>query len=84
MMCLDLKKKKGLSKEESRELGFEPRQSGEISQTGRQRMPDRWSEETKRALTESFQTINYILKCSKASRLRIGVYVELDMRKERV
>lgn len=32
---------KMLSKEEHLELGFEPRQSGEISYTGRQQIPDR-------------------------------------------
>jgi len=31
--------------------------SGDISQTGRQRIPDRWSDETERVLTERFQTM---------------------------
>lgn len=42
-------------KQESLELGFEFRQSGKIWQTGRQRFPDRWIDETERALTNRFQ-----------------------------
>ena len=37
--------RKGVSKQESLEMGFEFRQSGKISQTGRQRITDRWSYE---------------------------------------
>ena len=46
---------KGLFKHESLELGFKFRQSGKIWQTGRQRFPDRWIDETERALTNRFQ-----------------------------
>ena len=46
---------KGLSKQESLELGFEYRQTGEILQTGRQQIPDRLSDETERALAKMFQ-----------------------------
>ena len=45
---------KRLSKEESLEPGLKLRQSGEISQTGRQRIPDRLSDEIERALTREF------------------------------
>ena len=38
---------KGLSKEESLQVGFEPRLSREILQTGRQWIPDIFSDETK-------------------------------------
>ena len=34
---------------------FELRQSGEIWQIGRQRIPDRWSDETEKAFTERFK-----------------------------
>ena len=53
---------KSLSKQESPELGFEFRARGDISQTGRQWIPDRWSDETERVLTERFQTMLGILK----------------------
>ena len=48
---------KGQSKQVSLELSFEFRHSGEISQTGRQRIPDRWSSETERVLTKWLQMI---------------------------
>ena len=45
----------GLSKKESLELSFELGKSGEIPQTGRQRIPDRWSDESESALTKRFR-----------------------------
>ena len=47
---------KGLLKKESFELSFELREGGEILQTGRQRIPDRWSDETEKTLANRFQT----------------------------
>ena len=42
---------------------------GEISQTGRQRIPDRWSDETERVLTERFQITfrNFLKLLSRGS-----------------
>ena len=37
---------------------FEPRHGGDISQTGRQRIPDRWSDEAERVLTKKIS--NYV------------------------
>ena len=59
---------KGLSKQESLELGCELRQSGEISHTGRQIISDSWSNETERALTKRLQMI-FLKAFSKAFRL---------------
>ena len=42
-------------KEKSLELGFELQHSGDILQTGRQRIPDRWSDKTELALTRRFK-----------------------------
>ena len=43
---------KGLSKGESLGLDLELRQRDETSQTGRQRIPHRWSDKTERAPTK--------------------------------
>ena len=56
MACLGLQK--GLCEEESLEICFELRHSGEISQTGRQQIPDRWSDETEPATTKRLIIIN--------------------------
>ena len=40
----------GLLKKESFELGFEVREGGDIPQAGRQRIPDRWGNETERTV----------------------------------
>ena len=48
-------REKSLSKDESLKLDFEPRQSEEILQPDRQRIPDRWSNEAEGVLTERFQ-----------------------------
>ena len=53
------------SKEESLEPRLELGQSGEISQTGRKRIPDRLSDETERELTRKFSY--YFWNFSKAS-----------------
>ena len=42
--------------------GFEPRHGGDISQTGRQRIPDRWSDEAERALTKRFQIVTAVAR----------------------
>ena len=42
---------KGLSKKTSLKLRSEYRKSGEIPPTGMQRIPDRWSDKTEKALT---------------------------------
>ena len=52
----------GPSEQKGLELGFEFRHSGKISQTDRQQIPDRWSEETERALTKSFKLTFRMLK----------------------
>ena len=49
------KKKKKKKKQECRKPGVELRLKGEISKTGRQRVPDRWCKETERVLTKWFQ-----------------------------
>ena len=49
--------------------GFEPRHGGDISQIGRQRIPDRWSDEAERALTKKIS--NYVSEFSKTCRLTI-------------
>lgn len=46
----------GLSEEESLQLGFKLWQIGEIPQTGRQRIPDGWSDETNLACTVTYFT----------------------------
>ena len=46
---------KGLFEDESLEICFELRHSGEISQTGRQRIPDRWSDELNERSPEDFK-----------------------------
>ena len=51
--------------------GFEPRHGGEISQTGRQPIPDRWSGEDERALTKRF-------------RLRFGILKNLSLENQKV
>ena len=43
---------KGQSKQESLEPGFELRQTGQVPQSGRLRIPDRWSNKTERAVTK--------------------------------
>ena len=55
MINLDLCK--SLPKEVSVKLGFEIGQGGDISQTGRQQIPDRWSNETEWALTNRFEIV---------------------------
>ena len=62
-----------LTKEESLGLGFELRQSWNSSQTGRQRVPDRWSDEAERVLTNRFQITSVSF-----SRLRTGGCVKFD------
>ena len=51
---------------------YKRRQSGEVSQTGRQPIPDRRSDETEQMLTKRFQF-------SKASPLGTGGCVKLDL-----
>ena len=51
---LDLWKR--LLKKESFELGFEVREGGEILQAGRQWIPDSWSNETERMVTNRIET----------------------------
>ena len=46
---------KGLLKKEGFELSVELREGREIPKTGRQRIPDRWSNETERRLANRFQ-----------------------------
>ena len=46
---------KVLSEQKSMKLGFESRNSGETSQTGMQRIPDRRNDENERALTKILQ-----------------------------
>ena len=60
-----------LSKNESLELSFELRKGGEIPQTGRLRILDRWSNETERTLADIVQ-IAFGDVQSKAPRLGIG------------
>ena len=48
---------KCLLKKESFELGFEVRQDGEIPQAGRQRIPDRWGNETERTVVSRFEAV---------------------------
>ena len=50
-----LDKWKGLLKKEGFGLSFELREGEEIPQTGRQRIPDRWSDGTGRTLANRFQ-----------------------------
>ena len=52
----------GQSKEESLELGFELSQNGDILQTVWQRIPGRWSDETKRVLPKDFELCFGMLK----------------------
>ena len=47
---------KCLLKKESFELGFEVREGGEILQAGRQWIPDSWSNETERMVTNRIET----------------------------
>ena len=51
---------KGLSEQESPGVCFPPRQIGEISQTGRQRIPDRWSDKTDKRSPKDF-TLRYLM-----------------------
>ena len=53
MVHLDLWK--CLLKKEIFELGFEIREGGKIPQTGRQRIPDSWGNETERAVRNRFE-----------------------------
>ena len=53
MVRLDLWK--WMLKKDSSELGFEVREGGEISQAGRQQMPDSWSNETERTVAKYSQ-----------------------------
>ena len=53
---------KGPSKEEFLQLSFELAQSGDIPQTDRQQIPDRWSSETEQVLTTSFKVHFRIFK----------------------
>ena len=47
---------KCLLKKESFELGFEVGEGGQIRQTGRQGIPDSWSNETERMVANKFET----------------------------
>ena len=47
--------KRTLGGKGSLDLGLEPRQNAEISQTGMQQIPDRWNGETERPLAKRFQ-----------------------------
>ena len=72
MVLLDLWK--GLLRKESFELSFfksrRVGEGGQISQTGRERIPGRWSNETDRALSNRFQTA--FRDIQNTSRSRIG------------
>ena len=64
MVHLDLWK--GLLKQGGHEISFELGQSGEIPQTGRQRIPDKRSDETERALTNRILQIYFPLSTYSA------------------
>ena len=64
--------KRPVHKEESLdELGFEFIQSGQIPQTGRQRIPDSCSDKSERVLHDQTNS-NYVLEFTNASCLGIG------------
>ena len=85
----------GLSKEESLDLGFEPRQSGDSSQMASSELQADGATKTERSLTKRFHItfwnwprtgwmgekhqVTYVLEFSKSSRFRIGGRVKSDM-----
>ena len=50
-----------LLKKESLELGLKLREGGQIPQTGRQQIPDRWGEQTERMAADRFEIAFSIL-----------------------
>ena len=53
---------KFLLKQKGFELGYELKESGEIPQTGRQQIPDRWSNETEKTVINRSDTAFLIFK----------------------
>ena len=62
-----------LLKRESFERGLEFKEGGDIPQTGRQRIPHRWSKGTERTVANGFETLfrdfhNFLVRRSEGAR----------------